>query len=68
MEAVDIEALGELKIKEEGFYQQTMLLDQVGYLYNMVAGVDQAPSADAQDRFAELQQAFERIKAEYGGE
>lgn len=61
-------ALRNLKTKEDGFYHQTMLLDQLGYLYNMVGGVDQAPSADARQRFAELRQAFERIKAESAGE
>ncbi|MEO1014367.1 MAG: hypothetical protein AAFX08_04180 [Pseudomonadota bacterium] len=59
-------AMADLKTKEEGFYQQPMLIDQLRYLYFMLGGADQAPGQDAIARFEELSESFAAIKAKVG--
>ncbi|MEM8799120.1 MAG: hypothetical protein AAGF15_03475 [Pseudomonadota bacterium] len=58
------DALKRLKTKEEGFYQQPKLADQVSYLYRMLGGADQAPGQDALDRFQELSEQFNDVLLE----
>ncbi|MEM9326942.1 MAG: hypothetical protein AAGA85_14845, partial [Bacteroidota bacterium] len=53
--------LGELQTKE-GTYEQPMIADQIGYLYNMVNGPDQAPSTEAETRLGELKEKLEAVK------
>lgn len=55
------QVLSKIKTKE-GIYEQPMLKDQIGYLYNMLNRADQAPGKDAEDRFTELSRAFEELK------
>ncbi|MCG8385904.1 MAG: hypothetical protein MJA30_10210, partial [Cytophagales bacterium] len=55
------QVLSKIKTKE-GIYEQPMLKDQIGYLYNMLNRADQAPGKDAEDRFTELSRAFKELK------
>lgn len=48
-----------------GTYMQPMLSSQTGYLSSMIGRADQRPGKDAYDRFEELKQRFEAIKAEF---
>ena len=59
------DVLNEVKTKEI-IYPQPMLTAQVGYLYRMVNGADQAPGVDAADRLVELNAWFARLKDQYG--
>jgi hypothetical protein len=47
-------------------YPQPMLTNQVSYLYNMVSQADQAPGAEAENRFAELTAKLAELQASYG--
>ncbi len=59
------QALGELETAE-GFYQQPMLTDQVDYLYGMLDDADQAPGADAVERFRVLRDQFDGLRRAIG--
>jgi hypothetical protein len=48
-----------------GTYMQPMLSAQTGYLASMLGQADQKPGRDAYERFDELKQQFETIKASF---
>ncbi|GAB4517794.1 MAG: hypothetical protein Tsb0010_01970 [Parvularculaceae bacterium] len=52
-----------LESREDGFYQQPMLIDQISYLYGMLDDADQAPGQDAFERFEVLAEEFRRLAA-----
>ncbi len=56
--------LADLKTKEEGFYQQPMLIAQVNYLYSLLRRADQAPGQDAVTRFQELSERLKQAKSQ----
>ncbi len=56
-------ALQTVKTKEEGFYQQPMLADQIRYLYSMLSSADQIPGKDAYERAATLAKELKSLKA-----
>jgi len=57
-------ALARLKTKEEGFYNQPMLLDQISYLYFMLSDADQSTGQDAIERFDELEERLNEVRSQ----
>ncbi|MEM9617780.1 MAG: hypothetical protein AAF936_07430 [Pseudomonadota bacterium] len=57
-------ALAQLKTKEEGFYNQPMLVDQLNYLYYMLSGADQSPGQDAVERLQELNDRLSEVRTQ----
>lgn len=55
-------ALKQLK-NDKGAYPQQMLVAQISYLYNMVNGTDQVIGKDVLERYEELVESFDVIKA-----
>ena len=45
-------------VTKEGTYEKPMLIDQIKYLYYVVAAADQLPGTDAYARYEELQKAL----------
>jgi hypothetical protein len=63
----DYEKLNELNdqfITKDGRYQKPMLLSQISYLSSMINRADQHPGKDAYERFEELKDQYEKLKAE----
>ena len=54
-------ALDVLKTRS-GAYPTPVLVDQIGYLNNMVSSADQLPGKDAYDRYEELVKQFATVK------
>ncbi|MDN5202364.1 hypothetical protein QQ008_13340 [Fulvivirgaceae bacterium BMA10] len=57
-----IEKLLKELITKDGTYEQPMLIDQISYLYNLSNGADQLPGKDATDRYAELNEMFQKLQ------
>ncbi|MDX1600618.1 MAG: hypothetical protein R3191_03785, partial [Anaerolineales bacterium] len=48
-------------------YPQPMLIEQISYLYAMVAGAAQKPGADAYERYEQLVEMTDALAGEIGG-
>ncbi|SFR31256.1 Sortilin, neurotensin receptor 3 [Robiginitalea myxolifaciens] len=69
-ETKELEALENLRDQlktAEGIYMQPMLADQWRYLYYMLLQADQAPGADARQRYSELNATLTSLKSSYEG-
>lgn len=61
--AQQIEAALAALVMGKGIYMQPMLIDQISYLGYMMRGADQLPGEDAVQRFDELANELEQIRA-----
>jgi photosystem II stability/assembly factor-like uncharacterized protein len=61
----ELDAIQNELVTPEGTYMQPMLQDQASYLSSMLSQADQKPGKDAYERFAELKQQFEQLKARF---
>jgi photosystem II stability/assembly factor-like uncharacterized protein len=58
----ELEQLEQQLETAEGTYRQPMLVDQVGYLYNVIRRADQEPGRDVYERLAELKSARAKLR------